>query len=377
MESASSYLTPDHLTQIRQNTDWRRLFLTLCSKRDSKKSREHDWWGKSPFRPDERTASFHMNASGWYCHATGQGGGAIDLVQLLYPEMDCYAAGRWLLENGISTVVANLRHDLEALAQGRRDEDQREASCENLPIRQDLRAQLDPNHPLCAERGIPPEVLRELGAGYLERPPRKGGRPDPLNRRIVFQIRGLRENDSGYLEPVILGHIGRATTSEQLEQHGKWWTHPGFKKSFELFNLDKAILDQKATEQAHASEHVLVVEGPFDVAKLYAAGIRNVVATFGAHLSPAQIRRLDLIDEVIGVNRFLFFYDRDKAGRAGAEKALEAITASGLDLRAEAFDWNLSWESPTRGRVGIPSTITDPAEFSVEQLRWLRREGWL
>lgn len=316
-----------------------------------------------------------MNDRGWYCHATGQGGGPLQLVQLLHPDIRCYEAGRWLREHGVSSIVDELRQDLQSFETKVGSE--RVDLTRNLPIRQDLRSQLDPDHPLCTERGIPPEILRELGAGYLERPPRKGGRPDPLNRRIVFQIRGLRENDSGHLEPVILGHVGRATTPEQLEQHGKWWSHAGFKKSLELFNLDKAILDQEATEQAHASEHVLVVEGPFDVAKLYAAGIRNVVATFGAHLSHAQIRRLDLIDEVVGVNRFLFFYDRDEAGTAGAEKALEAITASGLDLRAEVFDWNLSWESPTRGRLGIPSTITDPAEFSVEQLRWLRREGWL
>jgi len=54
--------------------------------------------------------------------------------------------------------------------------------------------------------------------------------------------------------------------------------------SLELYNLDHAILDDEATDQAKATEHVLVVEGPFDVARLYAAGIRNVVATFGASL---------------------------------------------------------------------------------------------
>lgn len=373
--TSSPRLIAEHLTQIRQNTNWRQLFEALRLPKDPKKSKDHDWWSKSPFRPDERTASFHMNARGWYCHATGQGGGPIELVQRLYPGMHCFDAGRWLLDHGVSRIVSDVREDLRFLEGG--DAASADEETSNEPIRQDLRSQLSASHRLCTARGIPAEVYRELGAGYLDRRPRKGGRADPLNHRIVFQIRGLQEGDGGQLRPVILGHMGRATTEEQADRDGKWWTYAGFRKSLELYNLDHVILDDEAADQAKATEHVLVVEGPFDVARLYAAGIRNVVATFGATLSSAQLRRLDLIDEMTGVNRFLFFYDRDRAGREGATRALEAVTSSGLDLEADVFDWDRLWRSPVRGDVGIPSTITDPAEFSLGQLQWLRHDGIL
>jgi 5S rRNA maturation endonuclease (ribonuclease M5) len=169
--------------------------------------------------------------------------------------------------------------------------------------------------------------------------------------------------------------MGRATTEEQAERDGKWWTYAGFRKSLELYNLDQVILEEQASDQAKDTGHVLVVEGPFDVARLYAAGIRNVVATLGTSLSSAQIRRLHLIGETTGVSRFLFFYDRDRAGRAGAEKALQAIAASGLELQAESFNWDQTWESPYRGEVGIPASVIGPSEFSLGQLQWLRHEG--
>ena len=364
-------LSPDHLSTIRRNTNWQELFARLQLTKDPKRSKSHDWWGKSPFHPDERTPSFHMNDRGWYCHATHQGGGPIELVQRLH-SLNCYEAAHWLLEHGVSTIVSDLRGEVAALPEAA---EPAVPVTENLPIRQDLRSQLDPDHPSCSARGIPPTILRDLGVGYLDRPPRKSGRPDPLNRRVVFQIRGLQEGGRGTFQPVILSHLGRATTKEQIESSGKWWFYPGFKKSLELYNLDRVILDDRAFEQAKATEHVLVVEGPFDVAKLAAAGIHNVVATFGSHLSPGQLRRLDLIDELIGVNRFRFFYDRDSAGRDGAGAAIATVVSSGLRLRADAFDWSQAWSSPRRGEVSIPSEITDPAEFSVLQLRWLREQA--
>lgn len=186
--NSSPRLIAEHLTQIRQNTNWRQLFEALQLARDPKKSKDHDWWSKSPFRPDERTASFHMNARGWYCHATGQGGGPIELVQRLHPGMHCFDAGRWLLDHGLSRIVSDVREDLHLLEGKDGVSADHEAS--NDPIRQDLRSQLTASHRLCAARGIPAEVYRELGACYLDRRPRKGGRADPLNQRVVFQIRG-------------------------------------------------------------------------------------------------------------------------------------------------------------------------------------------
>ena len=370
--AVAPHLTSDHLTEVRQNTDWRELFDALQIEKDTKKSRDNDWWGKSPFKPGERTASFHMNDRGWYCHSTGQGGGVIELVQRLR-SLNCYEAGRWLLEHGVSRVVAEVRQGVRATANHGSEEEEHK----NLPIRQDLRSQLVAEHPTLSDRGIPPHVLQELGAGYLERPARKNSRPDPINRRVVFQIRGLEEDASGTLQPVVLGHIGRATTAEQEEQDGKWWTYAGFKKRLELYNIDLAVLEDEEINQTLDTEHLIIVEGCFDVAKLRAAGIHNAVATFGAHLFEEQVSRLDLISEVLGVDRFLLWYDRDQDGKApngqGAVQAAELIARRGFEV--EVFDWCRRFASPQRPAIPIPEAITDPAEFSVAQLQWLRFQG--
>ena len=374
METSSTLFTADNLTSIRETADWRRLFEALRIERDQNKSRGDDWWGKSPFKPDERTASFHINDHGWYCHSTGQGGGVLELVQRLH-SINCYEAGRWLVDHGVSDVVATVRQEVEAGPTKSSTEEEEKA--ENRSIRQDLRSQLDTEHPAFAAREIPSPVLEDLGAGYLERPPRKDSRPDRMNHRLVFQIRGLQEDESGYMRPVILGHMGRATTAEQEERDGKWWTYSGFRKSLELYNVDLAILEDEARSQMEDTDHLIVVEGCFDVAKLRAVGIHNVVATFGAHLSPQQLSRLDLINELTGVDRFLIWYDRDQAGTAphgkGAVQAAELITRRGYEV--DVFDWSRHFSSPHRPSIPIPTEITDPAEFSVQQLRWLRFQG--
>lgn len=392
------FMEREELTRIndafRQGERWKELWhhLNLPDPSLAKESRPHDFWGISPFNPMETKPSFHMNAKGWYCHSTQRGGKYVNLAAELWGVNVYYAAHllREALLGGAPQVVkaaaAVVEHTKGQVEDVTRLEEK------NRPIRVDLRRLLSPTHPEFERRGIPAAVLEDLGAGYLDRPPRKGGGPDPLNHRLVFQVRGIEEQEDGYLRPVILTHMGRATTREQEQgPWGKWYLYPGFRQRLELFNLDQVVLDDEAEAQISATDHVLVVEGPMDVAKLYAAGVRNVVATFGAHLSPEQIQRLDLISEMTGVGRFLFFYDRDQAGVSGMEKALGVFSGDSrtvqelghprwvegvvADLEADGFDWNQTWSSPQRSQVGIPEEITDPAEFSVEQLQWLRRQG--
>ncbi len=371
----SPSLTPDQLTHVRQNTNWRQLFDALHIAKDSKKSKDHDWWGKSPFRPHEVTPSFHMNARGWYCHSTSQGRGPIELVQGVHTGMNCYAAGRWLLERGISRIVSSTRTEFSDNAAEPNDAAQTQPN--NPPIRQNLLPSLIHKHEALDERGLSPKVLYDLDAGYLKRPPRKDGRHDPMNERIVFQIRRLADDPNARPASYVVGHIGRATTEEQAERDGKWWTYPGFRKSLEVFNLDHFSFDKIAEQQALLSGHILVVEGCFDVTKLYAAGIRNVVAIFGSRLSEQQLELLQRLAKKLGVKRFRLFFDRDEAGEQGAKAAVDMISRADTDLTADVFDWNPTWTSDERTEVPIPDSISDPADFSPGQLLWLRQEGLL
>jgi hypothetical protein len=299
-----AYITSEVLRTIRDNTNWKLLFQFLDLEKDEKKSKPDDWWAKSPFK-DEKTASFHINDKGFFCFATQESGGVIELVQKIFlyrhgKQINCYEAGIWLSENGLSSLFptedAQISDTTEIRSEGEKRKgmvkDVLQAPRENTPIRQDLTPllSLQGEHDQFKKRGISKETCQYLGCGYLEKS------KSPLKERIVFQIRGIKDQN-GKLQPVTLSHIGRATTKEQEEQNGKWSIYKGFLKSLELYNIDKLLTDQKAVHQAQESKRVYIVEGCFDTAKLIEAGIYNIVSTLGGHISESQLLKMQLIKD--------------------------------------------------------------------------------
>src|ERR1039458_7173033 len=85
---------------------------------------------------------------------------------------------------------------------------------------------------------------------------------------------------------------------------------PVFRKSLELFNVDRAVKEP-------ADKPLVIVEGFFDCMKLHQLGCRRVVALMGSTMSAAQeelIRKhTDSRSQVI------VMLDEDEAGRAGRE----------------------------------------------------------
>ena len=224
---------------------------------------------------------------------------------------------------------------------------------------------LTTDHPELDRRGISVETCRYLGCGFL--PQRSWAKTaSPLNSRLVFQIRGLRENGHG-LQPVILSHVGRALSREQEDSHGKYWSYP-FRKGWELYNQDQILLDQEAWRQANRFGLILV-EGFFDVAKLVEAGCRNVVALMGSAISREQVARMMWIRTMVQFPRILLFLDRDQAGQSGCRQAQEYLHYHDLDV--QVFDWDrlVPWNDK--------GAVQDPADMSVEQIQTLRRQGLL
>lgn len=355
---------------IRRNADWRRVFDALGLTRDERKSRVDDWWASSPLAEDN-DPSFHINDGGWYCFSSGEGGGILELIQKAF-DLDCYAAARWLLENGCSHLEQACGNEALATSPSgerkNREARHKEPKSPNKPIRQNLVPALSTEHPELERRGISPATCTYLGCGAYG-DDHKG----PLAGRIVFQVRGVEEM-SGVLQPTILTHMGRALTDEQAQMGGKWHAYAGFHKTLEIYNQDHLLLDERAIEQAQACGHIVLVEGCFDVAKLVEAGILNVGATFGAHLDEDQLPRLRQIAERTGVQHFVVWYDRDRAGESGQQKAVTLINTTD-DLSANGFDWEIGFDSPIRGRVCLPETLRDPGEFTPEQLRFLREQS--
>ena len=361
-------LEPEHLDEIRASVDWQALFTGLGLKKVTQRSKPADWWAFSPFH-DEKTPSFHMRPGGvWYDFSIGEGGGPIELVQRL-ERCNCFEAGRLILERGWATASVTLGvTDAITGSQTRRTRHKvRDAlipddAPQNAAIRQDLRP-LCTWHEALEERGLSEETCATLGIGYLAQ-----GR-SPLKGRIVFQVADARvtKKSEGDKVRVILSHLGRAISNEQSP---KYLFYEGFHKSAELYGQDRLWLDREAAEQIGQTSAILLTEGPMDLAKAHEAGLRNVVASFGSALSEAQAVTLRQLAGFHCVEDVIVAYDRDEAGCRGAAKAAALLEAQGL--RPRVFDWDAPVGQTSAGPAHIPDTITDLAEFSTEQLAWLR-----
>ncbi|PCH75110.1 MAG: hypothetical protein COC12_01810, partial [Rhodobacteraceae bacterium] len=237
----------------------------------------------------------------------------------------------------------------------------------NATIRQDLIALCGP-HPKLEERGVSEETCAALGIGYLAQ-----GR-SPLKGRIVFQVADARvtKKSDGQRVRVILSHLGRAVSEDD---DAKYLFYPGFHKSAELYGQEILWLHEEAAAQMAATGSIVLTEGPFDVAKAFEAGLRNVVGSFGASLSTTQASKLAELAKTFGVTEILLVFDRDMAGRDGAAKAADRLADMGL--RPRIFDWSAPVATTTIGPVNIPLSINDLADFSTQQIAWLRQRQLL
>ena len=297
-----------------------------------------------------------------------------EMLGLQGREMTMFEVAGWMVAEGISAA-----HNPEPQSVFGRNHQRRQAAKAtpvaskgtNPAIEIDLRRYLRPDHPELHRRGISAVTCRYLGCGFL--PQRSWAKTaSPLNCRVVFQVRGVRENGHG-LQPVILSHAGRALSREQEDSHGKYWSYP-FRKGWEIYNQDQILLDEEAWRQANKFG-LIVTEGFFDVAKLVEAGCRNVVALMGSAISEEQIERLMWIHARVRFPQILLLLDRDPAGQSGVRQVRKRLLPRGLSVTV--FDWDQLVPCSGQGAQPIPESIKDPADMSVEQLRTLRTQGIL
>ncbi len=146
------------------------------------------------------------------------------------------------------------------------------------------------DHPYLLERGLTPETVASFGVGFCM----KG----MLAGHIAIPI----HNSDGQIVAYAGRHVG-----DPPEGTPKYKLPPGFRKSLELFNLDRAKRESPELPW-------VIVEGFFDAMKLHQLGHRKVVALMGSSLSTAQEellrRHTDWRSQV------LVMLDEDNAGRA-------------------------------------------------------------
>jgi DNA primase len=155
---------------------------------------------------------------------------------------------------------------------------------------------LTTDHPYLSERGLTPETIAEFGLGYCAKGSMAG--------RIVIPIHNAKAE--------LLAYVGR-WPGEPEGDCPKYKLPAGFKKSAELFNLHRAIREP-------ANQPLILVEGFFDVIKLWQHGCRKVVALMGSILSPAQEQLI--IQHTNASRMVLLLFDEDDAGRFCREQTM-------------------------------------------------------
>lgn len=179
-------------------------------------------------------------------------------------------------------------------------DDEAEAG-ENPPLSFALKS-LKRDHPYLAERGITAATVESYGIGYCSKGCLRGYVAIPIRNR----------------EGQLVAYIGRWPGKPEGDTP-KYKLPKGFRKSLELFNLDRAAA-------ADASQPLLVVEGIFDCLRLVQFGYPRTVALLGSSLSKRQ--EILLRDTAGKGGRIHLLLDADEAGRKGAQEAAARLCQS-------------------------------------------------
>jgi DNA primase len=291
-----------------------------------------------PFH-NEKTPSFTVSPSKQFYHCFGCGahGTAIGFV-MEYQGMGFVDAVRELAARAGMTVPddgghtphsgGNTRNLIEVMG--------RAAAWYKEQLRQSPRA-ID----YCKRRGLTGETAARFGIGYA---------PDGWqNLQAVFadydsdalrQAGLVIDNDSGrrydrfrdrLMIPIInpkgdiIAFGGRVIDQGEPKYLNSPET-PLFEKGRELFGLPQARQAMRATDTA------IVTEGYMDVIALSQHGIGNAVATLGTATTPTHVQKL-----LRQVDRVVFAFDGDAAGRKAAWRALENALEALADNKRIGF----------------------------------------
>lgn len=167
-----------------------------------------------------------------------------------------------------------------------------DSTAPNKPLKFRLE-KLERDHPYLAERGLTPETVIDFGVGYCGKGVMAGHIAIPIHNP----------------EGAVVAYAGRIP-GEPSGDTPKYKMPQGFRKSLELFNIDRAAKEPR-------DRPLVVVEGFFGCMHLHQYGCRKVVALMGSTMSRAQ-------EELIRKHtdresRIIVALDEDDAGRAGRE----------------------------------------------------------
>jgi DNA primase len=145
---------------------------------------------------------------------------------------------------------------------------------------------------------------------------------DRFRHRLMFPI----HNESGK----IIAFGGRALDPGEQAKYLNSPETSIYRKSYVLYNL------HRAKEGIRQSDRVVLVEGYMDVIGVFAAGVREVVASCGTALTSQQVQAMKRHSGKIVVN-----FDPDTAGAKAAERSINMLLDEDMHVRIVELDGGL------------------------------------
>jgi len=148
---------------------------------------------------------------------------------------------------------------------------------------------------LLEAKGLTMNTIKKFGLGYCAKGMHAG--------RIVIPV----HNTEGQL----VTYAGRSLDQSEVDEGRKYYFPRTFHKQVELYNLHRVLQIPKLVEK----RGIVVVEGFFDVIKLWQHGVYNAVAIMGTALTHWQEELL-----LSYTDKVTLMLDNNTAGREATEK---------------------------------------------------------
>jgi DNA primase len=296
--------------------------------------------GLCPFH-GEKTPSFHVNREKGFFHCFGCGvGGDVFKFLELHDKIGFHDAVKQLAQRFGLAVPEMDQSDEQRASSAERETLLKIHEAAAVWFRQQLGSPAAARiRRLITDRGISEATSETVGLGYA--PPGRDGLRQALLKQGFSQALLLRaglvvQRDDGapvdrfrnrLMIPIcrdsgsVIAFGGRALEADQQPKYLNSPETPIYSKSRTLYGL------HLAKNGIRQGGFAVLVEGYFDWALVYQAGLQSVVASCGTALTPYQAQQLRRF-----TSRVILSFDPDDAGQGATAKSCEMLVAEGFEV---------------------------------------------